>query len=90
MVRDELQTAAEHLTAARDAIDDEAASDRLSDLSEQLETLSTRDRGPDHGRLARLQTALNEIEADAGDDAGDAIADARAAISSYRESVEGV
>jgi hypothetical protein len=40
--------------------------------------------------MARWQNALSEVKADVSGDAADAIDDAKAAISEYRETVEGV
>jgi len=89
MTREQLQTAADNLeTAAETAGGD--AGDRLQDLAGQLETLATRDRGPDHGRLARTQSALGEVGEDVGSDVASAIDDADDAINAYRETIEGV
>jgi len=90
MVREKLRTAADHLTEASDAAGDEAAGERLTDLAEQLDRLATADRGPDHGRMARIQNALADLEGDVATDATESIAAARDAISAYRETVEGV
>lgn len=89
MSKEQLRTAASHLDRASDAASGDA-SDRLTDLAGQLETLADRDRGPDHGRLARVQNALSELRGDAGEEITGAIDDAKAAIREYRETVEGV
>lgn len=89
MAREQLQTAADTLADAADAADGEAA-ERLTELADQLETLSTRDRAPDHGRLARIQNALGELDADAGSALSAAIAEADDAIDAFRETIEGV
>jgi polyhydroxyalkanoate synthesis regulator phasin len=89
MVREQLQTAASHLAAASEAAADDA-SERLTDLAEQLENLSTADRGPDHGRMARIQNALSDLKADASAEVVDEIDAAKGAISAYRETVQGV
>jgi hypothetical protein len=89
MEREHLQTAAEHLRAATEPVDDEAA-ERLTDLADKLDSLATADRGPDHGTLARTQNALTEINADATAEASTAIDDAKHAISEYRATVDGV
>lgn len=89
MVREQLQTAADNLATATEAADSETA-DRLGDLSEQLETLAARDSTPDHGRLARIQNALNDIRTDASEDVVAAIDDADEAINAFRETIEGV
>lgn len=90
MTRDRLATAADHVRAAADAASDEAHADRLSGLADQLSSLATADRDPDHGRLARLLSAFDEVEAAAGDAVGDHLDAAREEISAFRETLEGV
>ncbi|WP_136716282.1 DUF7553 family protein [Halorientalis salina] len=89
MVREQLQTAAQHLETATDSVDGDAA-ERLTELAEKLDSLATADRGPDHGSMARIQNALNDLKDDVGSDAVAAIDDAKDAISDYRSTVEGV
>ena len=89
MPRDQLQSAADALAEAADTTDEEAA-DRLRDLSAQLETLATRDRAPDHGRLARIQRALGEVATEADAAVADAVEEADDAIDAFRETLEGV
>ena len=88
MARQQLETAATNLRIARDATADEA-SDRLDDLAGQLDDLAARDSGPDHGRLARIQSALADLDDEVGADAAAAIDDADDAIDAYRETIEG-
>jgi len=88
MTREELRDASETLAAVSDHAGD--AGDRLADLADQLETLATREKGPDHGRLARILNALSEVEEDAPATVADAIDEARERIVAYRETVEGV
>ena len=83
-----LTDAGDALARAADTADDRA--DRLRDLSDQLRTLAERDRSVDHGRLARIQNALDEIQPDVDDDTAAAIAEADDAISAFRETIEGV
>lgn len=90
MVRSELQDASERLESAAETCDDSDASERLTGLAEQLETLATADRGPDHGRLARIQSALAEIEADVDGDTQSEIEAADDRINEFRETLEGV
>jgi len=90
MTREELETASNLLESAADDTDDEDASERLGELAGQLEQLSTADRGPDHGRLARIQSALNDIQGGDGADVANAIDDADDAINEYRSDLEGV
>lgn len=90
MTRDNLARASELLATAADDSDDEDAAERLGSLSDQLDTLAERDRGPDHGRLARIESGLNEVQGDASDDVAATIDEALEAIRAYRETVEGV
>jgi hypothetical protein len=90
MVREQLQEAATHLTSASEGAADADASERLADLADQLEGLATGDRGPDHGRMARIQNALSDLKAEVAEGAVADIDAAKDAISAYRETVEGV
>jgi hypothetical protein len=90
MARDQLHTASDHLADAAAATDDEDAADRLADLADQLDSLAESDHGPDHGRMARIQTALGDLQGTVTDDVAEAIAAADDAIVAYRETVEGV
>jgi len=90
MPREELATASDLLeSAASDASDDDA-SERLEELASQLDGLSTADRGPDHGRLARIQSALNDLESGGGADVAETIDEADDAINEYRSDLAGV
>ena len=89
MVREQLQTAAQHLRTAIESADDDA-SERLTELAEKLDSLATGDRGPDHGSMARMQNTLNDVKDDVDADAVAAIDDAKESISDYRSTVEGV
>lgn len=88
MTREALATASELLADAAQSADDD--SERLSDLADQLDALSTADEGPDHGRLARIQNALHDLEDSVGDDAAATIAEAHEHVREYRSGVEGV
>jgi len=90
MTRAELATASDRLESAANATENNDASERLGELAGQLERLSTADRGPDHGRLARIQSALNDLQSDSGADVADAITEADDAINEYRSDLEGV
>ncbi|MFB6307946.1 MAG: hypothetical protein ABEH35_01325 [Haloarculaceae archaeon] len=90
MSREELATASDLLESAAGETDDEASSERLTELAGQLETLAERDRGPDHGRLARIENALGELRESAGTAAVDDIDEAHEQIKAYRSGVEGV
>jgi len=88
MTRTKLATASETLETAAENTDTNG--DRLADLAGQLEKLTEADRGPDHGRLARIQTALDEIQQEVDDETAATIEDARTEISDYRATVDGV
>ena len=90
MTRDQLHTASDHLTEAASETSNEAAAERLRDLADQLDALAESDRGPDHGRMARIQLALGDLEDDVEDDVAPTIAAADDAVAAYRETVEGV
>lgn len=89
MAREQLQTAAEQLRTAAETADGDAA-ERLTKLADKLDALATADRGPDHGTMARMENTLNEVKSAVGSAAADAIDDAKAAISDYRSTVDGV
>lgn len=88
MTRTELATASEILESATDSTETNA--DRLTDLAAQLDQLAEADRGPNHGRMARIQTALDEIQKETDDETAATIEDARTEISDYRATVDGV
>ncbi len=90
MPRVELATASDRLESAAEATENDDASDRLGELAGQLEELSTADRGPDHGRLARIQSALNDLQSGNGADVADSITEADDAVNEYRAELEGV
>ncbi len=90
MTREELEAAGEALAAASDEAADESTSARLRDLADQLGRLAERADGPDHGRLARHEYALQELLADADEAVAERIEAAKDDIAAYRETVEGV
>lgn len=90
MPRESLQTASEALESAAQGTGSSNASDRLADLADQLGTLATADTGPDHGRLARIQSALHDLESGDGADVADDIEAADEAINEYRSDLDGV
>jgi hypothetical protein len=89
MTRENLANASELLVSAANNADDDAA-ERLQSLSDQLDTLADRDRGPDHGRLARIESGLDEVQTEVSDDVATTIEDALDAIHAFRETIEGV
>lgn len=90
MTRQELATAGDELAAAAEHTASTDHADRLAELAEQLERLTEAEPGPDHGRLARIQSAMHDVGEGVDDDAAARIEAAHEAINSYREELEGV
>jgi len=89
MTRQDLADAASHLETASESAGGDSH-DRLIELADQLNTLATRDSDPDHGRLARIQNALGEVQSDVDNHTAATIDDANDAINAFRETLEGV
>jgi exonuclease VII large subunit len=89
MSREELAEAASKLEEAAEAAAEDAA-ETLRTHAEQLRALVERDQGPDHGRLARHQAALNDVKADAEEAIADLVEEANERINEYRSRLEGV
>jgi len=87
-MRETLATASDLLASAADDAGNHA--DRLRDLSDQLDTLADQDRDVDHGRLARIQSGLGEVQPDLDDDAAATIDEVNDEINAFRETIEGV
>ncbi len=81
-----LRTASEALDRAAESMEDPHAG-RAREQAETLATLADRERGPDHGRLARHENALTELQEATG---SGAVAEALEAIHRYREDLPGV
>jgi len=83
----------EHLRAAGETLERAAAAmetsnaERAREQAAALTALADRERGPDHGRLARHENALRELQ-EATD--GEAVAAALVGIRRYREQLPGV
>ena len=90
MSRDQLHSASDHLADAADRVNDDAAAERLRDLAAQLDSLAESNRGPDHGRMARIQNALADLQEDVAGDVATTIEAANDDVAAYRETVEGV
>jgi hypothetical protein len=90
MTREELATASDLLGSAAESTDNDDSAERLESLSEQLDDLAEADRGPDHGRLARIENALNDLSESTGGDTAETINDAHHHVTEYRSGVEGV
>ncbi|MFC7215647.1 hypothetical protein ACFQO4_16355 [Saliphagus sp. GCM10025334] len=89
MTRTELAAASDTLREAANA----ASADLATRLEEQAETvadLAERATGPDHGRLARLEHSLRDIQRAADENVSRRIDTALEEIRAYRETVEGV
>jgi archaellum component FlaC len=87
-MRETLATASDLLASAADDAGDHT--DRLRDLSDQLGSLADQDRDVDHGRLARIQSGLDEIQPDVSDEVAATIDEANDEINAFRETIEGV
>lgn len=92
MAIEELREASDALERAAADADDPELRERLERQADQLADLAgrERDRGPDHGRIARHQGALRDIRDAAGGALDDAIDEANDRLNAYRETVEGV
>ncbi len=89
MTRTELATASETLASAADDTSGDAT-ESLESLADQLDDLAEGDRGPDHGRLARIEAKLDDVQPDVSDDVAASIDDALDSIHDYRETLDGV
>lgn len=87
---DHLKQVSQALQAAAEAASDDAARERLHEQSETFADLAAAERGPDHGRLARHENILHDVEDDVGDEAADHIQAAFTHIAAYREDLPGV
>jgi hypothetical protein len=90
MTRSELTTAGDLLGTAADGAPDNEVAQRMRDLAGQLETLSERDQAPDHGRLARIELALDDVADAVDDDVAADVNEAHEHVIAFRETVEGV
>lgn len=90
MPDEDLQRASEHLASAASRSTDADRRERIQDIADQLDRLASADHGPDHGRLARFENALLEIEEAADEEVVDEVTDAHEAVKKYRSGVEGV
>lgn len=90
MTQDELTRASEQLESAASETTAEDASERLTELAGQVTDIADGERKADHGRIARIQAALDELQSDVEDDVAETVDDARDELSSFREGLEGV
>lgn len=87
MTRENLASARDTLESAAEETSDDDVTDQLESQADQLDTLATRDQGPDHGRLARIENALHDLE---DSDVGDQVEAAHESVVAFRETVDGV
>ncbi|MGZ0746516.1 DUF7553 family protein [Haloparvum sp. AD34] len=89
MSRPELEAASDALREAAD-VASPALADDLVEKAETVADLATRNEGPDHGRLARLEHALRELAERGSADVADRVDRALDHVKEYRKTVEGV
>ena len=90
MTREQLAAASETLRTASEEASNEAARERLADQADRIAELADAERGPDHGRLARHEHALQEIKSLVGPGEEGRVDEALDQMRAYRETVEGV
>lgn len=90
MSRDELREASELLVEASEGASDDALTERITGLADQLDRLAEASRGPDQGRIDRMENALNEIEPQLDSNAKVRVRDAHEKLRGYRATVGGV
>ena len=90
MTHEELSEASELVRRAADATDDADSAETLTNQADQLDRLAERDRGPDHGRIARHQHALRDVQDELDGEPADLLAEANERLNAYRSTVEGV
>ena len=90
MSRDELRAAGNSLAHANEGVEDSALTERIAGLADQLETLAEASRGPDQGRIARMENALDEIETELDGDARERVREAHEQLRAYRSTVGGI
>lgn len=85
---EKLREASNVLREAADSVGG-TAGEHLRTQADELGNLADRERGPDHGRVARHQQKLRDIKEDEPS-AADAVKAANKRLNEYRETVEGV
>lgn len=89
MVRDKLGKASDNLREASIEAKDEFE-ERLYERSDELATLAAADEGPDHGRLARITHALDDLAENVEEETREHVQKAKKKVKEYRENVDGV
>lgn len=74
---------------AVESVKDDETRARVRVQAEQLESLATRGRVPDHGRLARHQHVIQELKVEA-DEVADQLERVNELLVTVREGIEGV
>lgn len=87
--RQHLRDATELVEEAADRASGDAA-ERLEELAGQIRKAANRSHGPDHGRLARMLTALGEVQGEVDERIADIIQEAKDHLTEFRKTVEGV
>ncbi|WP_435101014.1 DUF7553 family protein [Halarchaeum sp. P4] len=90
MELEKLQEASEILEQAAEEATDEDVRERINTQAEQIGKLADRNRGPDHGRLARHMHALQDLVDDTDGEVAAHVEDALESVRAYRETVSGV
>jgi hypothetical protein len=90
MTESKLANASDHLESAASQTSETDASERLADLADQVADLAANESRADHGRIARLQAALDEVQPTVDDETATTIETARDELSSFRETLDGV
>lgn len=87
MSREQLRKAAERLENARDDTEDPETDEQLATYAEQLHNMADAEKGPDHGRLARITHNVRDL--DGAIESSD-VEQVVTHINAYRETVQGV
>jgi hypothetical protein len=90
MTQETLASASEHLETAASQTTEEETSERLSELAGQVADLAANKTRADHGRIARIQAALDELQPTVDDETAATIETARDDLSTFRETLDGV
>jgi hypothetical protein len=89
MVREQLSDASDNLREA--SIEAKAEfEERLYERSDELANLAAADEGPDHGRLARITHALDDLADEVEEETSEYVQKAKEKVKEYREGVDGV
>lgn len=90
MTQDELIRASEQIGSAASETSADDASERLTELAGQVSDIADGETEADHGRIARIQAALDELQPSLEDDVATTVDSARDELSAYRKTLDGV